>query len=141
MRCFQFSVPFRVLPWPTRFFATHAGGQGDRVTMRRQMLIALGAFAVAPRAVFAQAKHPQGKVWRIGYLYAGSRQVTLDSGRMPAFLQGMKELGYVEGKHFVVTARYAETQVDQLSALAGELVQLNVDVILTSGGPATRAAQ
>src|SRR5262245_59161752 len=77
---------------------------------RRKLILALGACALAvPIASFAQ---PKGKVWRIGYLYAGTRQVTVDSGRMSAFLQGMKELGYVEGKHFVMTSRYGETQVD-----------------------------
>jgi putative ABC transport system substrate-binding protein len=106
---------------------------------RRKLLVALGAAVlVAPFAALAQKK---GKVWRIGYLYSGSRQFSLDTSRIPAFLQGMKELGYVEGKHFVMESRFADGHSERLSALAAELVQLNADVIVTSGGPASRAAQ
>ena len=104
------------------------------------MLVALGAVAAVPQVVFAQAKHPQGKVWRVGYIDGSSRDQSLQQ-RIPAFLQGMKELGYVEGKHFVFESRFGDGHLDRLTALAGELVQLNVDVIVSSGGPAAHAAQ
>src|SRR5262245_58043986 len=108
------------------------------MTTRRKSLLALGAAVlVGPLAAFAQQK---GKVWRIGYLEVSSRQL-VQAERMPAFLQGMKELGYVEGKHFVLEARFAEGRHERLTTLAGELLQLNVDLLVCSGIPAAHAAQ
>ena len=58
-----------------------------------------------------------------------------------AFLEGLRALGYVEGQHLVIARRDAEGHLDRLPGLAAELVQLLVDVIVTTGGvPATRAA-
>ena len=105
---------------------------------RRDTVLALLALGAAPLAGEAQQ---QGKVWRIGYLSLGSRQAELDTGRTPAFLQGMKELGYVEGKHFVFESRFADGNQERLSALAGELVQLAANVIVTAGVAAGHAAQ
>jgi putative ABC transport system substrate-binding protein len=53
----------------------------------------------------------------------------------------LHELGYVEGKKIVIEYRYAEGKLDRLPALAAELVRLKVDVIVTAGPPATRAAK
>jgi putative ABC transport system substrate-binding protein len=106
---------------------------------RRTLLIAAGMGALS--AALPSLAQQKSKVWRIGYLDNGSRQTALDSGRMPAFLQGMKELGYVEGKHFVLEPRFADSNSERLSALAGELVQLNADVIVTSGLLPSHAAQ
>ena len=106
---------------------------------RRELIIALGASAlVAPRGSFAQQ---QGKVWRIGFLYFGSRQSALDTGRYSAFVQGIRELGYVEGKNVTVEARFGDGQVEHMSALAGELVRSKVDVIVATGTGAYRALQ
>ena len=55
------------------------------------------------------------------------------SARIEAFRQGLRELGYVEGKNIVIECRYAEGKFDRLSALAAELVRLKVDVIVTGG--------
>ena len=63
-------------------------GPDDRVSRRRDLLILLAA-ALVPRDAFAQSKPTSGKVWRIGFLYAGSRQLALD--RISGFLQGMKD--------------------------------------------------
>jgi putative ABC transport system substrate-binding protein len=105
---------------------------------RRKLLVALGAAVlVAPFAALAQQK---GKVWRIGYLETSARQLALEE-RVPTFLQGMKELGYVEGKNFVMEYRFADGHNERLSALAAELVQVNADVIVTSGLAASHAAQ
>jgi putative ABC transport system substrate-binding protein len=60
---------------------------------------------------------------------------------MDAFRQGLRELGYVEGKNIVIEPRYAEGKFDQLPLLAAELVRLKVDVIVTSGPTATRPAK
>ena len=74
---------------------------------------------------------------RIGFFYNGSRRTAMDTGRYPAFLQGMRELGYVEGKDFVVAARFAPEL--NLFAPAMELVHANVEVIVSSGGAAVSA--
>jgi putative ABC transport system substrate-binding protein len=77
------------------------------------------------------------KIPRVGLLYASA---VGNSNRIEAFRQGLRELGYVEGKDIVIEYRYAETKLDRLPALATELVRLKVDVIVTGGGANTRAA-
>jgi putative tryptophan/tyrosine transport system substrate-binding protein len=79
------------------------------------------------------------KVPRIGYL--GATSVSATSDRTEPFRQGLRELGYVEGKNIVVEYRYAEEKLDRLPALAAELVRLKVDVIVTGGSGNTRAAK
>ena len=106
---------------------------------RRNLLIALGAAALAaPLRTFAQQA---GKVWRIGFLSSIARPVSLDAHYYGAFLRGMRELGYVEGKNLVIEWRFAEGKYERLAVLAAELVQLKVDVIVTAGTPATGVAQ
>jgi ABC-type uncharacterized transport system substrate-binding protein len=63
------------------------------------------------------------------------------SARIEAFRQGLRELGYVEGKNIVIEYRYAELKPDRLPALAAEIVRLKVDVIVTGGSGLTRAAK
>ena len=89
-------------------------------------------------AVIAEAQQPK-KVPRIGYLTATSPSAI--PARTEAFRQGLRELGYVEGKNIVIEWRYAEGKLDRLPALAAELVRLKVDVIVTAGPTATRAAK
>ena len=64
-----------------------------------------------------------------------------NSARIEAFRQGLRELGYVEGKNIVIEWRSAEGKLDRLPALAAELVRLKVDVIVTAGATSTRAAK
>jgi len=63
------------------------------------------------------------------------------AARTEAFRQGLRELGYVEGKNISIEYRFAEGKLDRLPALAAELVRLKVDLIVTSGPPVTRAAK
>jgi putative tryptophan/tyrosine transport system substrate-binding protein len=79
------------------------------------------------------------KVPRIGYLSSASPSA--GASRIQAFHQGLRELGYVEGKNVVIEYRYAEGKLDRLPALAAELVRLKVDVIVTSAAVATRRAK
>jgi len=74
------------------------------------------------------AQQPK-KVPRIGYLAAVSSSA--DSRRLEAFRQGLRELGYIEGKNITIEYRYAEGKLDLLSDLAAELVRLKVDIIVT----------
>ena len=87
----------------------------------------------------AESQQPT-KIARIGYLSAGS--ASANAVRYEAFLQGLREGGYVEGRNIVVEFRHAEGKLDRLSALADELVRLKVEVVVTSGGGlATRATR
>ena len=83
----------------------------------------------------------QGKVWRIGFLYFGSRQSALDSGRYNAFVQGMRELGYAEGRNLTIESRFADGNIDRAPRLATEIVGLEVDAIVATGGGIYRALQ
>jgi putative ABC transport system substrate-binding protein len=80
-----------------------------------------------------------GKVPRIAVLEANSPSSS--AGRIKAFLKGLRELGYVEGKNIVIEYRYADGKLDPLPELAAELVRLNVDVILTNHSYAIDAAK
>ena len=76
---------------------------------------------------------------RIGYLAAGSPQVA--SARIEAFRQGLRAIGYVEGKNIVIEYRNAAGNLDRVSHYAAEIVSLGVDVIVTAGPTDTRAAK
>src|SRR5262250_232860 len=86
----------------------------------------------------AHAQQPK-KVPRVGFFSSASASAILS--RVEAFRQGLRELGYVEGKNIVVEWRYGEGNLDRLPALAAELVRLKVDVIVTGGPAATRPAK
>ena len=86
----------------------------------------------------ARAQQPI-KIPRIGYLFANFP--TTSPACREAFRQGLRELGYVEGKNIVIEYRYAEGKPGRLSEFAAELVRLNVDVIVTGGPAPTRAAK
>ena len=105
---------------------------------RRHALLALLAHMVTPVVSLAQQS---GNAWRIGYLDLGSRQSAVDAGRFDALLNGMRELGYVEGRNLVLEARHADGNAERLDGLAAELVRLKVDVMLTFGAAASQAAQ
>lgn len=99
------------------------------------VILALG-IAFVPLTVEAQqaAKAP-----RIGYLRPSHGTPTLDA-RFVAFRQALRELGYVEGTTIFIELRSAEGKADRLPALAAELVQLKVDVIVADGGTASTLA-
>jgi putative ABC transport system substrate-binding protein len=107
-------------------------------SMTEKILILLLATVLLTTAPFAEAQHP-AKIPRIGFLSATSSSTISD--RTEAFRQGLRELGYVEGKNIVIDWRYAEGKLDRLPALAAELVGLKVDVIVTGGSGATRPAK
>jgi putative tryptophan/tyrosine transport system substrate-binding protein len=96
------------------------------------------AFVLAMCEAVAHAQQPT-KISRIGYLAPASLSAL--AARTEAFRQGLRELGYVEGKNVVIEWRSAEGKLDRLPALATELVHLKVDVIVTTGPTATRPAR
>ena len=94
------------------------------------VLLALG--------VAVEAQQPT-RIPRIGYLIAVSPSTS--ANRIKVFQQGLRELGYTEKNNIVIEYRYAEEKLDRLPALAAELVRTKVDIIVTAGGQATRAAK
>jgi putative tryptophan/tyrosine transport system substrate-binding protein len=107
------------------------------VTTRRAFLGTMaGVLLAAPRMADAQ---PAGKVYRIGYLTAGS--VTANPRVLEAFRQGLRDLGWVEGQNIVIEYRSAEGRFDRLPDVAAELVRLKVDVIAAAPTPAALAAK
>ena len=99
------------------------------------LALALAVLLVTPRAAGAQP----AKVARIGYLSPLS--ASADSTHSEAFRQGLRDLGYVEGRNAVIEARYADGKFARLPDLAAEIVRLKVDVIVAAPTPAIRAAQ
>jgi putative ABC transport system substrate-binding protein len=106
--------------------------------MRRRDLIALGAAALAgwPRALGAHQK----KAPRIGFLATGSLDETDSAAILRSFYEGLRERGYVVGHDVIIEFRYARGDVDRFPALARELVELKIDVIVASNSLAARAA-
>src|SRR5437867_11824742 len=98
---------------------------------RRDAVLALLALGAAPFAAEAQQAT---KVPRIGYL---STNLAVSPHTHEAFRQGLRDLGYVEGRNFVIEYRDAEGKVERLPALAAELVALKVDVIVAAEGTVT----
>jgi len=97
--------------------------------MRRRDFITLmgGAVAAWPHATRAQQT---AKVWRVGFLSGASRPAVV--GLYDAFVQGMRELGYVEGKDYLIEWRSAEGRYERVPEIAAEFVRLKVDVIVTA---------
>src|SRR5262250_2955597 len=104
---------------------------------RKIFSVALCALLLA--LSFSSEAQQAAKISRIGYLEAPPASANLD--RIEAFRQGLRELGYVEGKNIVIEWRSAEGKVDSLPALASELVRLKVDIIVTNGPTSTRPAK
>ena len=103
--------------------------------MKAKFLVYALATLILATTHLAEAQQPT-KVFRIGYL--GGNSPNLRSER---FRQGLRELGYVEGKNIVIEWRHHGGKLDRLPALADELVRLKVDIIMTVGAPAARAAK
>jgi len=88
---------------------------------------------------FSAEAQQQAKILKVGWLESGTTDRGSRLGEI--FLRRLSELGFVEGKNIAFEYRSADNQLDKLPALAGELVRLNVDVLLTTATPATIAAK
>jgi putative tryptophan/tyrosine transport system substrate-binding protein len=106
--------------------------------VKRRDVIALlsGVAAAWPLAVHAQ--QPEN-VPRIGFL--GNSTAALESNLVGAFREGLRKLGYIEGRNIAIEYRWAEGKYDRFPALIAELLKLNVDVIVTAGTPAALAVK
>ena len=105
---------------------------GKKITI---LAITFAILAFTQPATAQQA----GKVPQIGYLDANS--LSKGVARIKAFRQGLRALGYVDGKNIIIEWRSAEGKRGRLPALAEELVRLKVDVIVSAGASTTRAAK
>ena len=124
------STDFRLVSWRRNQTSP------TRRTLLRAMLAGI---ALAPLASLAQQ---QDKVRRIGFLALRSRSTPANPDvNYDAFVQGMRELGYVEGKNLIIEWRFADGKYERLPDLAAELMRMKVEVIVTPGTPATQAAQ
>jgi putative ABC transport system substrate-binding protein len=112
--------------------AAVAGGRG-RPLNRRDFL---GAIAIGTIATPLAVAQPAAKIFRIGYLATNATPHF-----QKAFRQGLRDLGYIEGRNLVIEDRDAEGKLERLPALAAKLVALKVDVIVASGTPAALAAR
>jgi putative ABC transport system substrate-binding protein len=104
---------------------------------RRTFLGSLaGGLLAAPLAAEAQQT---GNVYRIGFL--GNSTAALEANLVGPFREGLRDLGYVEGRNVLIEYRWAEGKYDRFPALIGELLALKVAVIVTAGTPATLAVK
>jgi ABC-type uncharacterized transport system substrate-binding protein len=110
------------------------GRKAGTKTMSGKILIRLLAIILLTTAPTAEAQQPT-RIPRIGYLSASSATEALT--RTEAFRQGLRELGYVEGKNLVIDFQYANGNFERLPALADDLVRLKVDIIVTAGPSVT----
>ncbi|MSQ72196.1 MAG: ABC transporter substrate-binding protein [Betaproteobacteria bacterium] len=102
---------------------------------RRDAVLALLALGVAPLSARAQ----QAKIPRVGYAASGS--AASPGPLLEAFRQGLRDLGYIEGRNILVEYRYAEFKNERSSILVDELVQLKVDVLVVPTSGVLRAAR
>src|SRR5688572_20224836 len=98
---------------------------------RRELMLLLGASTV-PWSVHVRAQ--VGKVYRIGILEPIS--AAQNAANFDALREGLRSLGYVEGKNLVIEYRSADGRAERFLDLASDLVRLNVDLIVTRGTPA-----
>jgi putative tryptophan/tyrosine transport system substrate-binding protein len=104
---------------------------------RRTFLAGTGAVLLAvPLAIEAQQA---GKVSRVGFL--GNSTAALEANLVGPFREGLRELGYVEGRNILIEYRWAEGKYERFPALIAELIGLKVDLIVTAGTPASLAVK
>jgi ABC-type uncharacterized transport system substrate-binding protein len=101
----------------------------------KRLAVAFLTLALLAEPLTAGAQ-PVGKVWRIGFLSSSPPPTGLER-----LSQGLRDLGYVEGRNITIEPRFAALSLDRLPALAAELVRLDVDVLVTASTPAALAAK
>jgi ABC-type uncharacterized transport system substrate-binding protein len=106
--------------------------------MSGKIFVFLLATVLLTAAPHAEAQQPK-KVPHVGVLAGGS--ASSDKARIDALRQGLRELGYMEGKNLVIEYEYADGKTNRLTELAARLVHLKVEVIVTAGPSATRVAK
>ena len=110
---------------------------------RRQFITLLGSAAAVAQVLGSTKAHAQltRMVWRIGFLASAQRPVSIESTSYGGFLQGMRELGYVEDRHFAMEWRFVEGRFELYPVLAAELVRAQVDIVVAGNSAAVRPMQ
>ena len=108
-------------------------------TSWKNIVKVVGVVVLVLASLAVAGAEQQGKVWKIGVLVSSSE--ALNASRDEALRQGLRDLGYEEGKNIVMEYRYAEGKTDRLDKLARELVEQNVDVIVVGGTSVAVAAK
>ncbi len=108
-----------------------------RISPAAILIVAL-ALAIHAAPLAADAQQP-AKMPRIGFL--GNSTAALEANLVGPFREGLRDLGYVEGRDVLIEYRWAEGKYERFPALIGELIALKVDVIVTAGTPAALAVQ
>ena len=110
--------------------------------MRRREFISLLGGAVVARPLAARAQQP-GKVYRVGVIFTTAPVSEMYASNTPlsTFVHTLRDLGYVEGRNLVLEGRSAEGRFERFADIIAELVNLKVDVIVTSSNAAARAAK
>ena len=121
-----------------QLFVCPSDNRKSKIQNRKLAGILAVVAAIALSGVVSEAQQP-AKVPRIGFL--GATYSSTNSARIEGFRQGLRELGYLEGKNIVIEYRWAEGKPERLPDLAAELVRLKVDIIVTAGPAATRPAK
>jgi ABC-type uncharacterized transport system substrate-binding protein len=109
-----------------------------KVTVVTTLLVLLLGGLSAPAASEAQ---PPGKVWRVGYLGSGFKDVPASNPGFAPFVQSLRDLGYAEGRNLVLETRFAEGRTERFVALAAELVGLKLDLLVATSTPGAVAAK
>jgi putative tryptophan/tyrosine transport system substrate-binding protein len=120
--------------WQPELGVSRPGGNPMLDLHRREIVTLLGGAAIWPMAAIAQQLR---KTPRIGVLLAGTPASF--STRARAFLEGLQDHGYVEGRTIAIEWRWGQDKMERLPELAAELVGLNVDAVVTGGTPAAKA--
>lgn len=108
---------------------------------RRTFIAGASTLLAAPLASRAQPAQAPKRTVRIGRLVPLSAAAALETRNLEALRQGLRELGWIEGKNVTIETRHAEGDTRRFDGLAGELVRLKVDVIVTGSPPAAAAAK
>src|SRR5437879_4689620 len=119
-----------------RHFWIARGGFVHKKLLLSVVIVFVFAMTLANRADAQQ----RGKIPRVGILLPSAPSTAADAN-LDAFREGLRNLGYVEGRNISLEYRWAENREDQYSPLVAELIQLKVDVIFTSSTPAVLVAK
>ena len=107
--------------------------------MNGKMFIWILSTVLLATFVSAEAQQQSKKIPRIGYL--GAASASADAPRAEAFRQGLRDLGYIEGRNIIIDYRYEERAFERLPDMAAELVSLKIDVFVTVTTNAALAAK
>jgi len=107
--------------------------------MDKKILLLVAAGIIMAFACHADAQ-PRGKIPHVGILLPSAPSTAADAN-LEAFRQGLRDLGYVEGRNIILEYRWAENREDQYPALVADLIRLKVDIIFTSSTPAVLVAK